>query len=104
VRVGTYLEAISPAGCFDMAGNVYEWTSSWYEAYPENTAIIKNYGQVFRVLRGGSYRTPQFQARCAMRHFDRMDIKKADYGFRCAKDVASGAGSAQVRTEKTLVN
>ncbi|MBI2432629.1 MAG: SUMF1/EgtB/PvdO family nonheme iron enzyme [Candidatus Hydrogenedentes bacterium] len=89
LRTGSYLAGMSPVGCLDMAGNAYEWTSSWYEAYPENTAIITSYGQVFRVLRGGSYMTPQFQARCAMRHFDRMDTKRADYGFRCAKDVGS---------------
>lgn len=73
-----------------MAGNAYEWTSSWYQAYPGNTDVTKEYGQVFRVLRGGSYTTDRFHVRCARRHYDRMDASRADYGFRCAKDVDSG--------------
>jgi iron(II)-dependent oxidoreductase len=72
-----------------MAGNVYEWTSSWYQAYEGNTDITKDYGQVFRVLRGGSYKSDRFGVRCARRHFDRMDADSEDYGFRCVKDVAS---------------
>lgn len=87
VKPGTLLGGVSPHGCFDMAGNVYEWTSNWYEAYPGNTQVTKDYGQVYRVLRGGSYLEPQFQARCVRRHFDRMDAKKPGYGFRCAMDV-----------------
>ena len=57
------------------------------EAYPGNTDVTKEYGQIFRVLRGGSYMTDRFHARCARRHYDRMDANRADYGFRCAKDV-----------------
>jgi len=91
VRVGQYKLGASPFGCQDMAGNVYEWTSSWYQAYPGNTDVTKEYGQVFRVLRGGSYMTDRFLVRCARRHYDRMDANRADYGFRCAKDVASGS-------------
>jgi formylglycine-generating enzyme required for sulfatase activity len=87
VKPGTLLGGVSPFGCFDMAGNVYEWTQNWYEAYPGNTQVTKDYGQVYRVLRGGSYLEPQFQARCVRRHFDRMDAKKKGYGFRCAQDV-----------------
>ncbi|HLN31215.1 MAG TPA: SUMF1/EgtB/PvdO family nonheme iron enzyme [Gemmataceae bacterium] len=28
--VGLYVDGISPYGCFDMAGNVNNWTSDWY--------------------------------------------------------------------------
>ncbi|HEX71798.1 MAG TPA: hypothetical protein ENN65_00565, partial [Candidatus Hydrogenedentes bacterium] len=85
--VGRFLGGASPYGCLDMAGNVYEWVADWYEAYPGNTLVTKDYGQVYRVLRGGSYMSGRFHARCARRHFDRMDAQRADYGFRCAKDV-----------------
>lgn len=87
IRVGQLKLGVSPYGCMDMAGNAYEWTSSWYQAYPGNTEVTAEYGQIFRVLRGGSYMTDRFHARCARRHYDRMDAKRADYGFRCAKDI-----------------
>ena len=84
---GSFLGGVSPSGCMDMAGNVYEWTVNWYDRYPGNTVVVKDYGQIYRVLRGGSFSTSKFDARCARRHFDRMDARRADYGFRCARDV-----------------
>jgi len=87
VRVGQFYLGASPYNCMDMAGNAYEWVMDWYEAYPGNTVVSKDYGQIYRVLRGGSFLSDQFDIRCAARHFDRMDAKRSDYGFRCAKDV-----------------
>jgi iron(II)-dependent oxidoreductase len=84
--VGTYPLGASVYGCLDMAGNAYEWTSSWYTAYPGNEVIEKEYGQVFRVLRGGSYLSDPFDARCARRVYDQEERKRPDYGFRCALD------------------
>jgi formylglycine-generating enzyme required for sulfatase activity len=89
-EVGSYRAGASPYGCMDMAGNVQEWTADWYNAYEGNTDIQKDYGQVFRVLRGGSYLTDQYTARCARRQYDRSQSAKEDYGFRCAKDVEKG--------------
>jgi formylglycine-generating enzyme required for sulfatase activity len=86
-RAGRFIKGASPYGCMDMAGNVYEWVHDWYVAYPGNELVSKDYGQIFRVLRGGSYMTTSYTMRCARRHFDRMDAARADYGFRCAMDV-----------------
>lgn len=88
VPVGKFIGGASPYGCMDMAGNAYEWTSSWYARYPGNDAIEKNYGQVFRVLRGGSYKAEPFDARCVRRWYDLNTNTREDYGFRCAVDVA----------------
>ena len=88
MRVGSFKLGVSPFNVMDMAGNAYEWTSSWYQAYAGNTDVKKDYGQVFRVLRGGSYTSDRFGVRCPRRHFDRVDYARPDYGFRCAKDVA----------------
>ncbi len=86
VRVGKYFNGNSIYKCVDMSGNAYEWVMDWYDAYPGNQYVTKDYGQIFRVLRGGSYLSDKFEARCPARHFDRMDAKRADYGFRCAMD------------------
>jgi len=88
-RAGTYRAGASPYGCMDMAGNAYEWTSDWYQAYPGNADVTKDYGQIFRVLRGGSFLSDRFMVRCARRHYDRMGSAGPDYGFRCAKDVGA---------------
>ena len=85
--VGKLRRGASPFGCLDMAGNMFEWTSDWYQVYPGNTAVSTEYGQKYRVLRGGSYLTEGIQTRGARRYYDRMDVGKPDYGCRCAKDV-----------------
>lgn len=86
VRVGYFYATPSAYGCMDMSGNAYEWVSDWYDAYPGNNEIAKDYGQIFRVLRGGSYITEKFEARTSSRHFDRVDADRKDYGCRCAMD------------------
>ena len=86
MRVGRLFNGTSAYKCADMAGNVYEWVQDWYEAYPGNPVVTKDYGQIFRVLRGGSFMTGKFEARCAARHFDRMDASRKDYGLRCVVD------------------
>lgn len=85
-RVGYFYATPSVYGCMDMAGNAYEWVMDWYDAYPGNHDVTKDYGQIFRILRGGSYLTEKFEARTAARHFDRMDSDRYDYGCRCAMD------------------
>jgi len=86
IRVGELFNGTAACKSVDMAGNVYEWVQDWYEAYPGNPVVTKDYGQIFRVLRGGSFMTGKFEARCAARHFDRMDASRKDYGLRCAMD------------------
>jgi len=72
--VKEYQEGRSPHGCFDMAGNVVEWTDSWYNK-DKNT----------RVLRGGSWNYIVEGARCANRFRNNPEIGFNIIGFRCAR-------------------
>lgn len=85
--VGKIKKGVSEYGCYDMAGNVYEWVNDWYNPYPGNEEVRIDYGTVFKVLRGGSFKSDPFEARGARRHYDKPDAAREDYGFRCAKDI-----------------
>ena len=86
--VGSYPDGVSPYGVYDMAGNVWEWTDSWYDAYPGSTYTTTEFGEKLRVLRGGSWyhydSLGPIGARCASR--DRGTPQHVSYvaGFRCA--------------------
>jgi len=73
--VKKYQEGCSPYGCLDMAGNVEEWTDSWYDEGKEE----------FKVLRGGSWDDLRNVARCASRDGYSPEFRFSSYGFRCAR-------------------
>lgn len=72
--VGNRKEGASPFGCFDMAGNVWEWCEDWYEE-----------GK-FRVVRGGSWVNHHYILRSAYRSCSYPEGKDNNVGFRCGKD------------------
>jgi formylglycine-generating enzyme required for sulfatase activity len=53
--VGANPADVSPAGAYDMGGNVAEWTSSWLEPYPGTKYPGRNWGKR-KVPRGGCWR------------------------------------------------
>ncbi len=59
-------------------GPLFEWTRSWYQPYPGNRFPEQEYGQRFRVLRGGG-------GDPALRRFMAPGESRADVGFRCAR-------------------
>jgi formylglycine-generating enzyme required for sulfatase activity len=78
---GSHPEGASPYGLLDMAGNVWEWTASWYGPYPDPVALGTE-----RVLRGGSYATPDLRlARCAARSRSHPSRRQSHIGFRVAR-------------------
>jgi len=92
VPVGSMPEDRSYYGIYDMAGNVMEWTSSWYKAYPGSTYHLKEYNEEYRVIRGGSgiylghYDLSKIFSRSSYRHNSAHFDKGFDVGFRCAKE------------------
>jgi formylglycine-generating enzyme required for sulfatase activity len=80
--VGSY--APNVWGLYDMHGNVFEWCSDWYGAYP--TIPVSNpTGILFgtkRVLRGGGFGSDYKDCRSAHRLFNSPESRGQFYGFR----------------------
>ena len=90
-RIGAFPEGSSPAGCQHMIGDVWEWTSSEFAAYPGFKSGFDEYNDKWftnqKVLRGGSFGTPSISIRASYRNFFRLDERWMFSGFRCAQDV-----------------
>lgn len=68
-------------GLYDMTGNVWEWTSSWYGPYPEEASAGRA-----RINRGGSWsRRFEKWMRNSLRGRFLPDEWSAAHGVRCAK-------------------
>lgn len=85
-EVGRFRAGASAYGLLDMAGNVLEWTSSAYKAYPGNEEPSAYFGDFYRVLRGGAWYFQADAARTFVRHFLRPDLRLDYVGFRLAAD------------------
>ncbi len=69
--VGVYPQAVTDDGLHELAGNVYEWTSSLYRPYPYQPDDGREAADVdgLRVTRGGSWYTDRNTVRCAYRNW-----------------------------------
>jgi len=89
--VGSFEKGISVYGLYDMSGNVWEWTDSWYTAYPKNSVASESYGKRYKTLKGGSWFDCSFY-KCGIsapvfnRAFFAKRTKNDSFGFRCAKN------------------
>jgi formylglycine-generating enzyme required for sulfatase activity len=84
--VGSYPDGASWFGALDMAGNVWEWTSSLYRDYPYDATDGREDLDAtgYRVLRGGAFGDAARAVRCADRVGDSPDLKYNSVGFRLA--------------------
>jgi iron(II)-dependent oxidoreductase len=91
--VGAHPAGVSPWGCQQMMGDVWEWTASDFAAYPGFRSFpYREYSEVFfgpeyKVLRGGSWATHPLAVRSTFRNWDYPIRRQIFAGFRCARDI-----------------
>ncbi|WP_454062884.1 formylglycine-generating enzyme family protein [Candidatus Nitrospira salsa] len=96
--VNSYPEGVSEYGLYNMAGNVFEWVSDWYDPkyYDDSPAMnpqgpatginFANQGAV-KVLKGGSWLAPSTSLHTSHRFWNQPENNSygVGLGFRCAK-------------------
>src|SRR6185503_12267729 len=87
--VGSMPDGASPYGALDMAGNVVEMVTDWYDATyyersptedPTGPASGERYGG-----RGGGFRSDAAWQRASKRDWYDLEDASASLGFRCAR-------------------
>ncbi len=104
--VGSYSpQGDSPYGCADMAGNVWEWTSTRWGAERSRPQYATSYNsgdgrenpgpdqpfREYRVVRGGSYHDSADRVTSTVRGRDAADKNHTRRGFRIAMSIGPGS-------------
>jgi formylglycine-generating enzyme required for sulfatase activity len=95
--VGCFPSGVSPSGCEEMSGNVWEWTLSLWggpDSYPSEFGYPYDRAdgreardaspETLRVLRGGSFVYYSLYCRCAFRRWYGPTLRNGGLGFRVA--------------------
>ncbi|MCY2960571.1 MAG: formylglycine-generating enzyme family protein [Planctomycetota bacterium] len=115
--VASFPEGGGRFGVFDLAGNVWEWTSDAYVAFPGyaprewsfgsgaariRVTAIAAFDPAQRVAVGGSFQMPLTLCRTGVRRGLLRDQRAAAVGFRCAADARPGLDMARTLNEDEL--
>jgi eukaryotic-like serine/threonine-protein kinase len=88
---GVYDKGLSPYGASDMAGNIWEWVTDWYDSnYYSSSPRANPSGPksgTEHVMRGGSWIDEEFFLRSGYRHAGIPSANVDHLGFRCARDM-----------------
>ncbi|WP_242042050.1 SUMF1/EgtB/PvdO family nonheme iron enzyme [Alkalinema sp. FACHB-956] len=90
--VNQFQASQSAGGCVDLLGNVWEWTSSWFDGYggfepfPYRGYSQAYFDQAHRVLKGGSWATRPWAMRNSFRNWYHPWVREIFAGFRCVRD------------------
>ena len=105
VRVATPWKYTAPVGSFapnryglyDMAGNVYQWTTDWFFRYDDtvrDTSRFEDGWGASKVVRGGCFYSDAFDLRVARRRLQPAGTSFFSIGFRCVRDVETGGSTS----------
>jgi eukaryotic-like serine/threonine-protein kinase len=89
--VGGYPAGASPYGVLDMAGNVWEYVSDWYDENYYSYSPTHNprgaEGGEYHSVRGGGFFNQANEVRVSFRNYTYAEYNRSgDFGFRCAAD------------------
>ena len=111
-EVMKYKAGVSPYGVFDMAGNVSQWTASDFRPYKGSDAPVDVFQPkkvqattaedrglkvadlvavdgVYKVRRGGSWKSDPFSTSSYHRNFSFPYYASDFFGFRCASNASA---------------
>ncbi len=106
VAVDSFESGASPYGVLNMAGNVFEWTSSPYRQFDgfrpmkysqgrKQTLISPSFDSSKRVIKGGAHISVRYRTRIDYRTGSKSADSDAVLGFRGARSVQPGLDAMQ---------